>query len=63
MTMLRARETFFTGDHRKVTKGDIVDAKDPIVKGKERLFESLGVEQATAAPGELRTLPKKPKKK
>lgn len=59
--LLRARETFFVG-RITVYEGDIVDSKDTIVKGREHLFAPVGVEQATAAPGELRNVTTKPKK-
>lgn len=55
---------------RLVNVGDVFDAKDKIVKGRDHLFEPIDgpkpnrkkttvVERATAAPGELRTVPKK----
>ena len=60
MPHLRARETFFVGN-AKVTKGQLVNDNDPILKGKAHLFEPIDgdiavpmVEQATAAPGERR---------
>lgn len=46
-------------------RGTVLDAKHPVVKGREHLFEEVApverVEQATAAPGEVRnvTPPKK----
>ena len=44
------------GRMRVVKGGEMVPADDPIVKGREHLFDPLEevVEQATAAPGELR---------
>lgn len=74
MSTVRAKETFFVGSPIKgkpstlVNVGDVFDAKDKIVKGRTHLFEPTDeaakrntavVEQATAAPGELRTVPKK----
>jgi hypothetical protein len=51
------------GRRRKITKGQtIVSADDPIVRGREKLFRPLHpqqfghVEQATAAPGEKRSV-------
>lgn len=55
------------------TPGELVDASHPHVKGRESHFETVeahvsartsGVEQATAAPGERRSVTKKaaPKK-
>lgn len=44
---------------RVVKAGEILDADDPVVKGREALFDPLAdvVEQATASPGEKRVLP------
>lgn len=57
--MLRATQTFFVGQ-RGVRVGDLVDPKDPIVKGREALFEQADaptrVESASAAPGEKRAV-------
>jgi hypothetical protein len=62
----RCRESFTVwtkGSPRVVAAGDLVDAGDPVVKGREHLFEdvdafmasrSARAEQATAAPGERR---------
>lgn len=61
MPTLRAITSFAVPGQRIVNEGDLVDATDPIVKGREALFESSErvtsrpVEQATAAPGEKRT--------
>lgn len=51
---------FVTGDGRVVSVGEVVADDDPIMVGREHLFDSApsnadGVEQATAAPGERRT--------
>ncbi len=55
MAVLRASVAFFAGS-RFVAEGEEVDAKDPVVKGREALFVADAVvEQATAAPGEKRT--------
>lgn len=54
--------------------GMLVDAKDPVVKGREASFEpaedaaarvvrSTSIERATAAPGEKRDVTPKPAKK
>jgi len=58
--MLRALTTFHANG-RTVPANAIVDPKDPIVKGREALFAPVaptvgGVEQATAEPGEKRTV-------
>lgn len=48
---------------RRITRGTVYCADDPVVRAKPRLFvparlaHHCGVEQATAAPGELRQLP------
>lgn len=59
MPKLRALSSFHALG-RFVRAGDEVDSKDPIVKGREVLFESPApsgsVEQATAAPGEKRSV-------
>lgn len=61
MAILQARETFFVG-RRTITVREIVSSSDPIVKGREHLFNRLEepvVEQATSAPGEKRSIPKR----
>jgi hypothetical protein len=50
---------FVTGDHRVVSVGEVVADDDPVMVGREHLFNfapnDVGdVEQATAAPGERR---------
>lgn len=58
---LRAKETFFVGN-TKVTKGQLVNDKDPLAKGRAALFEDTAtvnvpvIEQATRAPGERRRI-------
>lgn len=68
MAVLRVREAFAfdekSGVQRVLRPGDLVDSKDPAVKGRAHLFEPVettvdrttdrSVEQATAAPGERR---------
>ena len=61
MPTLRAHTSFAVPGRRHINEGDLVDASDPIVRGREHLFESseratVGVEQATAAPGERRNV-------
>lgn len=51
--------TFVTGDNRVVAVGEVVADDDPVMVGREHLFDAApsdagGVEQATAAPGERR---------
>lgn len=62
-TPLRARTSFGWGQ-RLVREGDIVSSDDPVVRKHGDLFEPITVptiEQATAAPGERRTVTR-PKK-
>lgn len=56
--IVQARVTFVTGIG-VVKQGTVVYADDPVVKGREDLFEDLNdvVERATAAPGEKRPAP------
>lgn len=76
MTVLRAREAFACSDAqgtpRVVRPGDLFDSTDPMVTGRETLFEpvevatqrseavvaggSSSVESATSAPGEKRSV-------
>lgn len=64
---LRAKETFFVGD-RKVSRGQLVNEKDPLIRpGLMGFFEIVAesvpflepIEQATAAPGERRNVPRR----
>lgn len=68
MAVLRVRTPFAAGN-RVYPAGSTVDAADPVVKGREGLFEAVPdaaespvVEQATAAPGEKRTTTRRTKK-
>lgn len=66
MATLRVKEPFAVdvkGAPRVLTAGQLVDSADPVVKGREHLFETLDTymdrkapEQATAAPGERRSV-------
>lgn len=62
MPFVYAKQTFAdtSGDvHVIVAKGDRFDAKDPVVKRHRWAFESEAeIEQATAAPGERRSVRK-----
>lgn len=51
-----AKENFWTPEGM-IAKGDIFEASDPAVKGRDLVFAPVetDVEQATAAPGEKRT--------
>jgi len=44
---------------RGVGEGDEYDSKDPIVREFGWLFDQPEIEQATAAPGEKRSAPKR----
>lgn len=59
---LRARKTFAVPGSRSFRRGDLIRSDDPVVEGREDLFEDvlnkLGVEQATANPGERRNAAK-----
>lgn len=56
--MLRANTSFFVGA-RLVAAGELVAPTDPIVAGREALFDRVDsspvVEEATAVPGVKRT--------
>jgi hypothetical protein len=47
--MLRAKQSFLASPRRFVSAGDVLDDKDPIVKGREALFEPVAV---TSRPGD-----------
>jgi len=73
MATLRCKEPFAAdvdGIPRVVPAGTLIDSSDPIVKGRDHLFEPIDVfmsskapqvEQATAGPGEKRSLPRRGK--
>lgn len=80
MAVLRVREAFachYRGVDEVFPPGRLVDSGDPVVKGREHLFESVEVaasresraplggvvESATAAPGEKRSVAVKPEGK
>ncbi|NYV72983.1 hypothetical protein [Streptomyces sp. UH6] len=78
MAIKRATQPFtayLDGVPRVVRTGDLVQDDDPVLKGRERLFEDVDahvaqraprtVEQATADPGEPRSLtsPRQPGRK
>lgn len=56
---LCARQSFHVG-RRFIPRGTVVRSDDPVIEGREHLFqdvnEELGIEQATAAPGERRNV-------
>ena len=60
---LRARSSFSVGGVGRVYGGQLVRSDDPIVKGREQLFEDVNdvleiVEQATKNPGQKRAVKK-----
>jgi len=69
----RVKEPFAAlvrGAPRSYTTGQLVDGADPVVKGREHLFEDVEVhveakaatvEQATAEPGERRAVTRPPR--
>ena len=66
MSVLRAKESFVAaqpnrkkGSTKKVVNaGELVMSDDPVVKGREDLFEApeASIERATARPGERRQI-------
>lgn len=63
--MLRANTSFFVGT-RLVSAGELVSPSDPIVAGREALFDQVApisvVEEATAVPGVKRATKRVAKK-
>lgn len=55
MGQQRARTTFWWGQ-RVINEGDLVDDRDPVIRAAPALFSLPVVEQATAAPGERRSV-------
>lgn len=75
MATLRCKEAFAAytdGVPRVVGAGELVDTDDPIIEGREHMFEPIDTymsrrgggqdETATAAPGEARTVTKRTRK-
>lgn len=48
--MYRAKDTFWAPDNRRIVKGDLVAAHDPVIEGREELFEAVVVPEAVAPP-------------
>ncbi|MBE4790680.1 hypothetical protein HW846_46410 [Streptomyces sp. NE06-02F] len=46
--MYRAKDTFWAPDNRRIVKGDLVAPHDPVVEGREGLFEEVVIPQAVA---------------
>jgi hypothetical protein len=64
--MFRAKDTFWAPDNRRIVKGDLVAAHDPVITGREALFEAVVIPQAlapeepeAAAPAAKKTAAKK----
>lgn len=52
MAILRAKTSFNVGRRRFIREGDLVDENDPIVKGRDGLFEDIAsyVQRTSDAP-------------
>ncbi|MGW1609415.1 hypothetical protein ACWCQZ_08455 [Streptomyces sp. NPDC002285] len=48
--MYRAKDTFWAPDNRRIVKGDLVAPDDPVIEGREELFEEVVIPQAVAKP-------------
>jgi len=60
--MYRAKDTFWAPDNRRIVKGDLVSPHDPVIKGREELFEEVVIPQAMAPadkPAAKKTAPAK----
>jgi len=44
--MFRAKDTFWAPGNRRIVKGDLVAPHDPVVEGREELFEAVVIPQA-----------------
>lgn len=55
--MYRAKDTFWAPDNRRIVKGDLVAEHDPVVEGREELFEEVVIPQAVAKPQAKKTTP------
>ncbi|MEH0423125.1 hypothetical protein [Streptomyces sp. B21-083] len=60
--MFRAKDTFWAPDNRRIVKGDLVAPHDPVLEGREGLFEEVVIPIAVAPAGKppaAKTLAKK----
>ena len=57
--MYRAKDTFWAPDNRRIVKGDLVAEHDPVVEGREELFEAVVIPEAVAPPAAKKTAAKK----
>lgn len=53
--MYRAKDTFWAPDNRRIAKGDLVAPHDPVLEGREDLFEEVVIPQAVAPAGKPAT--------
>lgn len=44
--MYRAKDTFWAPDNRRIVKGDLVAEHDPVLDGREGLFEAVVIPKA-----------------
>jgi hypothetical protein len=61
--MYRAKDTFWAPDNRRIVKGDLVAPHDPVVEGREELFEAVVIPEAAppaAKPTAKKTVARKP---
>lgn len=49
--MYRAKDTFWAPDNRRIVKGDLVAPHDPVLEGREDLFEEVVIPTAVAPSG------------
>lgn len=49
MAQVRAKSSFMVSPRRFVHAGDLLDEKDPVVKGREGLFEAAAAPKAPSA--------------
>lgn len=60
--MYRAKDTFWAPDNRRIVKGDLIAAHDPVLEGREGLFEAVVIPEAVtpaAKPAAKKTAAKK----
>ncbi|WP_329292848.1 hypothetical protein [Streptomyces pseudovenezuelae] len=48
--MYRAKDTFWAPDNRRIVKGDLVAPHDPVLEGREELFEEVVIPTAVGKP-------------
>lgn len=54
--MYRAKETIWAPGNRHIVKGDLIAPHDPVIKGREELFETVVIPQAVQ-PGQSAETP------